>query len=170
MIIFETERLIVRCYHNTKADYDNYFSLHGNPDVMQYIRPAQTREVSDAKFEETILDWPPHPYLCRWAVDEKSGGNFVGSFVIIPILDDVEKIQLGYSFLPEYWGKGFATEVTRAGLDYFRNQTPLTELYAVTETPNIASQKVLLKNGFQFFGKKMEGEKELLIFIMKRAG
>ena len=168
MIIFETERLIVRQYNNTMADYYNYFSLHGNPDVMQYIRAAQTREVSDTKFEETILDWPPHPYLGRWAVNEKSNGKFIGSFVIIPIPDDVEKIQLGYSFLPEYLGKGFATEVTKAGLEYFRDQTPLTELYAVTETPNIASQKVLLKNGFQFFDKKMEGEKELLIFVLKK--
>jgi ribosomal-protein-alanine N-acetyltransferase len=135
---------------------------------MQYIRPEQTREEADAKFEETILNIPPHPFLGRWAVDEKSSGKFVGSFVIIPIPDDVEKIQLGYSFIPEYWGKGFATEVTKAGLDYFRNQTPLTEVFAVTETANIASQKVLLKNGFQPFGNKMEGEKELSIFIVRR--
>jgi ribosomal-protein-alanine N-acetyltransferase len=166
MIIFETERLIVRQY--TTADYENYFSLHGNPDVMQYIRPAQTREDSDAKFEETILHVPPHPFLGRWAVDEKASGIFVGSFVIIPIPEDVEKIQLGYSFLPGYWGKGFATEVTKAGLDYFRDQTPLTEIYAVTETPNIASQKVLLKAGFQPFYSKMEGEKELKIFVVKK--
>lgn len=174
-IVFETERLIVRRYNNTKADYDNYFSLQGNEAVMQYIRPAQTREDSDAKFEETILNVPPHPFLGRWAVDEKSSGKFVGSFVIIPMPDDVEKIQLGYSFVPAYWGKGFATEVTKAGLDYFRDQTPLTEIYAVTETPNIASQKVLLKNGFQFFEKKMpacpvgrEGEKELLLFVVRK--
>jgi RimJ/RimL family protein N-acetyltransferase len=44
--------------------------------------------------------------------------------------------------------------VTKAGLDYFHNKTPLNEVYGVTETPNIASQKVLLKNGFQFFGKR----------------
>ena len=166
MIIFKTERLIVRRY--TAADYDNYFSLHGNPDVMQYIRPAQTREDSDAKFEETILNVPAHAFLGRWAVDEKSSGKFIGSFVIIPIPGDEEKIQLGYSFVPASWGKGFATEVIKAGLDYFQNQTPLTEIYAVTENPNIASQKALLKNGFQFFEKKMEGEKELLIFIVKR--
>ena len=165
-IIFETERLIVRQY--TASDYGNYFSLHGNPDVMQYIRPAQTREDSDAKFEETILYAPPHPFLGRWAVDEKSSGKFVGSFVIVPIPDDAEKIQLGYSFLPEYWGNGFATEVAKAGLDYFRDQTPLTEIYGVTETPNIASQKVLVKAGFQPFAKKMEGEKELRVFVVKR--
>jgi ribosomal-protein-alanine N-acetyltransferase len=82
-IVFETERLIVRLY--TPGDYDNYFSLHGNPEVMQYIRAAQTRIESDAKFEETILHLPPHPYLGRWAVNEKNSKKFVGSFVIIPI-------------------------------------------------------------------------------------
>ena len=75
---------------------------------------------------------------------------------------------MGYSFTPENWGKGFATEVTRAGLDYFRNNTPLTEIYAVTESPNIASQKVLLKAGFSIYGNKMEGEKELVVFIVRK--
>lgn len=164
--IFETKRLIVRRF--TADDYDNYYLLQGDPEVMRYIRPVKTRKESDAKFEETILYAAAHPYLGQWAVVEKHSGNFIGSFVIIPIPDDIERIQLGYSFLPEYWGKGFATEVTREGVNYFYNKTPLTEIYGVTETPNIASQKVLLKNGFQFFEKKMEGEKELLIFIVKR--
>ncbi|MGB3155744.1 MAG: GNAT family N-acetyltransferase [Chitinophagaceae bacterium] len=164
--IFETERLIVRQY--TRADYDNYFSLHGNPVVMQYIRPAQTREDSDAKFEETILNVAEHSFMGRWAVVEKSSGKFIGSFVIIPIPDDMEKTQLGYSFLPEHWGKGFATEVTMAGLKYFYNKTPLFEIYAVTETPNVASQKVLLKAGFLPFGNKFEKEKELKVFIFRR--
>jgi ribosomal-protein-alanine N-acetyltransferase len=166
MNIFETERLIVRPF--TADDYDNYFLLHGNPEVMQYIRPAQIKEEADAKFEETILYAAPHPFLGRWAVDEKETGNFIGSFVIVPIPNDEEKIQLGYSFLPSKWGKGFATEVTKAGLEYFHHQTPLTEIYGVTETPNIASQKVLLKAGFQFFSNQKEGEKELLVYIVKR--
>ena len=167
MIIFETERLLVRPY--TKSDYDNYFSLHGNAKVMQYIRPAQTREEADAKFEETILNVSVHPFMGRWAVVEKNSGIFIGSFVFIPIPDELEKTQLGYSFLPEYWGKGYATEVTMAGVNYFYTKTPLLEIYGVTETPNLASQKVLLNAGFQPFATKMEGEKELLVFIVKRS-
>jgi hypothetical protein len=84
------------------------------------------------------LNVPVHPFMGRWAVVEKSSGKFIGSFVIIPIPDDIEKTQLGYSFLPEHWGKGLATEVTMAGLNYFYNKTPLLEIYAVTETPNVA--------------------------------
>ncbi|HMK26062.1 MAG TPA: GNAT family N-acetyltransferase [Chitinophagaceae bacterium] len=173
MTIFETERLIVRKF--TDTDADDYFALNSNEDVMRYIRPVRTREECDKLFNETVLKGFADNYKGIWAIHEKEGGKLIGCFVIMPIPEDIEKTQLGYSFLPEYWGKGFATEVTKAGLDYFRNQTPLTEIYAVTETPHIASQKVLLKNGFQFFEKKMpacpvgrEGEKELLIFIVKR--
>ncbi len=165
-MIFETERLKVRQWN--EADHDNFFALHGNAAVMQYIRAVHTREQSDARFEETILQAPPHPYMGRWAVEEKASKQFIGSFIIAPIPDDPEKTQLGYSFLPEHWGKGYATEVTVEGLHYFRENTPLPEIYAVIETPNIASHKVLLKAGFEPHSKKMEGEKELLVFIVRR--
>lgn len=168
MIIFETQRLRVR--HFTSADYDNFFALQGNAEVMQYIRPPRTREESDGFLTDKILTASPTDFKGYWVVEKKDSGLFVGCFVIIPIPTDIEKTQLGYSFLPEYWGKGYATEVTKEGLNYFKYKTPLTELYAVTETPNIASQKVLLKNGFESFGNKWEGEKELLIFIVRRDG
>ncbi len=165
-VIFETQRLRVR--HFTAADYDNFFSLQGNAEVMQYIRPPRTKEESDSFLTDKILTTLPTDFKGYWAVEEKATRLFIGSFVIIPIPDDVEKTQLGYSFLPAHWGKGFATEATKEGLNYFRDKTPLTELYAVTETPHIASQKVLLKAGFQFFNSKMEGEKELLVYVVRR--
>jgi RimJ/RimL family protein N-acetyltransferase len=165
-IIFETERLIVRKF--TNADADEYYVLNSNEDVMRYIRPIRTREECDKLFNETVLKGFEESYKGIWAITEKASGNFIGCFVIMPIPDDMEKTQLGYSFFPEYWGRGYATEATKEGLNYFRDKTPLTEIYAVTEAPHIASQKVLLKNGFEFLEKKMEGEKELLVFVVKR--
>ena len=166
-IIFETERLIIRQY--TKEDKDNFFLLNGNETVMQYIRPISTKEESDKFLLKNIAMYISNPHRGRWAALEKTTGQFVGSFAIIPIPDDVEKIQLGYSLLPENWGKGYATELTNAGLAYFFANESLPEIYGVTEVPNTASQKVLLKAGFQSFGTKMEGEKELLVFILKRS-
>jgi RimJ/RimL family protein N-acetyltransferase len=166
MIVFETARLTVR--HFTVADYDNYFYLQGDAEVMRYIRPPRTREESDLFLTEKILAAPPGDCKGYWAVEEKGSHLFVGCFVIIPIPDDLEKTQLGYSFLPEHWGKGYATEVAVAGVQYFRDNTSLSEIYGVTEAPHIASQKVLLKAGFIPFGKKTEGQVELLVFIIKR--
>jgi len=166
MTIFETQRLTVR--HFTAADADNYFLLQGDPVVMQYIRAPRTREESDTYLAEKILAANPADYKGYWIVEEKESGKFVGCFVIISIPDDEEKTQLGYSFLPEHWGKGYATEVSKAGVDYFYNRTPLPEIYGVTETANLVSEKVLLKAGFSFHTTKMEGEKELKVFIIKK--
>lgn len=164
--LFETERLIVRQF--TTADYDNHFLLTGNEDVMRYIRPVKNKEESDLYFNEVVLDAPAHAFQGRWAVEEKETNRFIGSFAIISIPDDVEKTQMGYSFLPEYWGRGLASEIVAAGLKYFREKIPLQEIYGVTEKENIASQKVLLKNGFIPFGEKKEGEIELDVFVYKR--
>ena len=166
MIIFETDRLRVR--HFTISDADNYFSLQSNPDVMQYIRPPRTRDESDTFLKEKILTTAADDFKGIWLVEEKETGLFLGCFVIIPLPNDTVNIQLGYSFLPQYWGKGYATEVATAGVNYFRNKTPLNEIYGVTEVPNVASQKVLLKAGFIFHASKMEEGKELLVFVLRK--
>lgn len=165
-VIFETDRLLVRRY--TKEDFENFFRLNGDAEVMRYIRPVQSREEAIAAFEKQLDDYEAMPGFGRWAVHLKTTYEFVGSFAMIPIPDEPAKLQLGYAFPKESRGKGYATELTIAGLDHFRNQTTLPEIYAVTETPNVASQKVLLKAGFQPFGMKMEGDKELLVFIVRR--
>lgn len=164
--IFESNRLRVR--HFVAGDADNYFALQGNPDVMRYIRSPRTREESDTFLNEKILAAAPGDFKGFWVVEQKDTGLFVGCFVIIPIPDDVEKTQLGYSFLPGHWGKGYATEVTKEGVNYFYNRTPLNEIYGVVESENIASKKVLLKAGFIPHTTKMEGEKELEIFIIRK--
>lgn len=164
-IIFETERLIVRRY--TQADKDNFYSLSGNEDVMRYIRPVQTKDESDKFLSENISIYEKHPMMGRWAVDEISSGKFIGSFAVIYIPDS-DKIQLGYSLKKEEWGKGYATELTIAGLHYVFNKMKLPLIYGVTEKDNTASQKVLLKIGFQFETTFKESDKELLRFIIYR--
>ena len=158
-IIFETERLRVRYF--TAEDYDNYFSLQGNPEVMQYIRPARSREESDSFLKDKILPSSKDDFRGYWAVEKKESHEFIGCFVIIPLPEDDTKTQMGYSFLPQYWGNGFATEVAIKGVEYFYTRTPLPEIYGVTEIPNIASQKVLQKAGFGFHRQTKEEGRDL---------
>jgi ribosomal-protein-alanine N-acetyltransferase len=165
-IIFQTERLFVRQY--TIKDADNFFSLAGDPLVMQYIRDVSTREESDRFLHENIHSYKARPLEGRWAVHDKQSGEFVGSFAIIPLPSKPGEIQLGYSLLPAHWGKGYATELAIAGLDFFRKNFKVPVIYAVTEKPNIASQKVLLKAGFSAAGSFIEKTKELLLFTFER--
>lgn len=168
MIIFETPRLIVRQF--TAEDTDNFFSINGNIDVVRYIRKPLDREASDKFLSENITFYKQNPKLGRWGVEEKDTKDFVGSFALIPLPfeDEKDKLQIGYALLPSAWGKGYATELTATGKDYYFQQYALNELHAITSLPNIASQKVLIKCGFAENGQKPIEQEMLQRFIYYR--
>ena len=157
-IVFTTERLVVRHY----ADHDagNFFLLNSDPEVMRYIRAITNRADTDLFFAEVMRYSKENPAYGRMAVVEKESGVFVGSFAIIPI-EQTDLMQLGYSLLPEYWGRGYATELVKWGLKYIFTRTAIEEIFGVTESLNTASQHVLLKSGFKPHSTVMEGEKKL---------
>lgn len=160
-MIFQTERLLIRPYIQT--DFENFFRMSNDEEVMRYIRPVQTRLEAEVFFKKIMADYELRPGLGRWAMLTNPGNIFVGSFAVIPVENSTD-IQLGYSLLPEYWGKGYAFESVRGGLDYAFNILKLEKVLGVTESPNTASQKVLTKAGFQYERQFMEGEKLLLVF------
>jgi len=167
-IIFETTRLTVRQF--THADTDNFFLINGNEEVVRYIRKPMNKEDADKFLLQNIEFYSTNPHLGRWAAEEKHSGIFVGSFALIPLPfeDEKEKLQIGYALLPSAWGKGYATELTMTGKDYYFLHQPFDELHAITSIPNTASQKVLLKCGFTENGTKHEGAELLQRFIVKR--
>lgn len=165
-IIFETDRLLVRQYV-FKKDANNFFLLNSDEEVMRYIRSTKSKEDCDAFLKQIIESYKTNPLIGRWAAEEKAKEKFVGSFAIIPI-EGTEDIQLGYAFLKDNWGKGFASELTKAGLDYYFKNTKANHIYAIAEPANTASHNVLFKNGFVNHGVKREGDKELMQFIYKK--
>lgn len=167
-IIFETDRLIVRQYV-FDIDADNFFAVNGDEEIMRYIRGVKTREECDTFLKENIESYKTNPLMGRWAVYEKTNGKFVGSFAFIPV-EGTDNSQLGYALLKEYWGKGFATELTREGIKYVFSKTNLNEVYGITQIENAESQKVLLKSGFTHYKNYKEEEKQMISYIIKREG
>jgi ribosomal-protein-alanine N-acetyltransferase len=165
-IIFETERLIVRQYV-LETDADNFFAINGDEEVMRYIRTTKSREECDTFFKKNIEAYKTNPLMGRWAVYEKATGKFIGSFAFIPV-EGSEDSQLGYALLKEYWGKGFATELTKEGIKYVFEKTDLNEVYGITQVENTDSQKVLLKSGFKHHRNYKEDGKDISCFIIKR--
>jgi RimJ/RimL family protein N-acetyltransferase len=59
----------------------------------------------------------------------------------------VDEVEVGYGFMPEYWGRGLATEIAQACIRLGFNQLGLKTLVAVTTHANVASQYVMRKAG-----------------------
>ena len=67
-------------------------------------------------------------------------------FVGLKINED--KAEISYIFDSDYTGEGYCSEVVKVLVDISFNKLNLTKLYAYTKEDNIASIKVLTKNGF----------------------
>jgi RimJ/RimL family protein N-acetyltransferase len=52
---------------------------------------------------------------------------------LIPI-EGTDKMQIGYSLMPEFWGKGYATELTIEGLKYVFTKTSSNYLWSYGRT------------------------------------
>lgn len=145
-MIFETARLLVRQYNFDDAE--NFYLLNSDKDVMKYIRTPKTRQQAFQFLQENIEYYNDFPLYGRWALIEKSNQEFIGSFMIRPSTAVTNEIELGYAMFKNYWGKGYATESVKGGLDIAFRQLKLPSIIAITQTENISSQKVLLKCGF----------------------
>jgi len=62
------------------------------------------------------------------------------------------KAEIGYWIGEEYWGKGIATEALKKIIAIALNDLKLKRIYAGTFEDNIASEKLLLKCGFEYEG------------------
>ena len=65
-------------------------------------------------------------------------------------------ISIGYRLRPEYWGKGIATSLASALLDFIKNETEVELITAHVLPDNKASAKSILKNGFEYLLTKEE--------------
>ncbi len=155
------------CRHFTMDDLEGFHGLNGNEEVMKYIRPVTTFEESKEKLINSIAEYETKPELLRFALVEKESNKFVGCFVIFPLdkeHTDEQGFQVGYSLLVEHWGKGFATEITHAGIEYAFNEMKLDAVFAVTTNNHAASQHVLIKNGFKLIKEYKEDEADLHLY------
>ena len=64
--------------------------------------------------------------------------------------DTLPDVDLGYAFLPAYYGQGYAFEACSALLPYARQQLGLTRLIAITSPDNEPSKALLRKLGMRF--------------------
>ena len=150
-VYLETERLILR--RLTRADAENLFLLESDPAVMRFINGGKPtpREV----IENEMLPWLLGEYRHAegygvWAAIEKSTGDFIGRVSLRAHEGGLEKVELGYRLRRSAWGKGYATEASRALVDKGFSELGARRIFAETMTVNAASRRVMEKVGLKF--------------------
>jgi RimJ/RimL family protein N-acetyltransferase len=150
-VLLETERLILRRF--TMADAQLLEQLDSDPDVMRYINggtPSTEDEVLDyLKWWLTYHD--RGPVYGFYAAIEKATGEFVGWFHFRPGegAGPLEP-ELGYRLVQRAWGRGLASEGSRALVEFAFKDLAVERVYATTMAINVASRRVMEKAGLRF--------------------
>ena len=88
--------------------------------------------------------------LQYWPVFLLENDAFAGCCGLRPYKQGKQIFELGFHFLPQFWGKGLATEAAQAVIAHAFGPLRLKGLIAGHHPDNVASKKVLEKLGFRY--------------------
>ena len=149
MIVAETPRLLIR--HLTAADAAFTVQLLNEPSFINNIADRGVRTLEDALHylaDGPIKSYQKHGYGL-FLVELASTGEALG-FCGLLYRDYLLETDIGFAFLPQYWGQGYALEAAKAVVQYGYHKLCLPRIVGLTSAGNIPSVKVLTKLGLQF--------------------
>lgn len=142
----ETERLVLRAFR--EGDAEPLAAIHGDEQVMRYLG-GMTDGSAHSAFN-TILGYLGHWHLRgfgRWAVEEKASGRMIGRTGFYENAHEWPGNELGWTFVREMWGKGYATEAARAARDFGFERLGMSRVFSMINPQNAASQAVAKRLG-----------------------
>jgi RimJ/RimL family protein N-acetyltransferase len=145
--VIDTGRLVLRKF--TLDDLEAFFALCSRQEIIRYAQSTPLASLDEARammHAAPFHDYATHGYgrfACVW----KETGEVIG-FSGLKYVPEISDTELGYRFLPEYWGRGLATEAGRASIEFARSDLCLKRLVALVHPDNVASASVVTKLGF----------------------
>ncbi len=143
-----TDRLILRAFR--EDDEQAIAALHCDPEVVRYLTPNGEPQPSLAEAWDHIAKHLGHWFLKgygKWAVDERASGRFVGRVGLYDPPYDWVGIELGWTFLRDAWGKGYATEAGAAAMRWGFETLAVDEIVSAIHPDNAASIRVAKRLG-----------------------
>ena len=140
--IIETQRLILRPLR--VSDAADVFEWVGDPVVNRYMPYALYQNVRQVEVWIASLGDKDEFGFCL-----KETGKVIGAGSVT-MNPEENAYELGYNLNRAFWGNGYATEASRAMIQWAYHQRGARDFYACHATANAASGRVILKCGFQF--------------------
>ncbi len=144
---FETRRLVAE--RLSPEHLPALRVLHEDPAVMAHLGGVRNEEETQRYLEKNLSHWADHGFgvwMLRPVGEETVIGRVILRWLFI---GSDRELEIGFTFMPSYWGKGLATEAAQACIRLARANLDVEELVGVTLPANEASKAVLSKLGFR---------------------
>lgn len=143
----ESNRLRFRSINN--QDYNKWLPFFENPVTRQYWNANyEAPEIEcvnwyKRQFERYEKNLGGHNVL----IEKKTNLLLGHCGLLVQTVNDSEALEIGYSLLPQFWNKGFATEAAKKCKDYAFENGLADELISIISLSNLPSAQVARKNG-----------------------
>jgi RimJ/RimL family protein N-acetyltransferase len=149
MTVLETDRLSLHKFVIEDAPF--IYKLVNDPSWLRFIGDRGVHSLEDA--QKYILNGPVSSYerfgFGLYLAKTKRNELPIGMCGLIK-RDFMEDVDIGYAFLPEFWGLGYAQEAAAAVMEHGKRDFGLKRIVAVVSPGNVSSIKLLKKLGFKF--------------------
>ena len=161
MTLISTTRLSIRPI--TLADAAFYLQLVNNPSWLQYIGDRNIHSLAEAQtaLQNGAVAMQQKLGFSLYLTLNTATGLPVGICGLIK-REELEDIDLGYAFLPQYQGQGYAREAAEGVMSYAKDTLQLKRLLAITDVDNQKSIQLLEKLNFKFIKKIVYGKESNL--------
>ena len=149
MRVLETDRLILRWLEPGDAPF--ILELLNQPSFLHFIGDRGVGTIEEAR--KYIRQGPGRSYAEQgfglYMVELKDDLKPIGMCGLLR-RETLEDVDLGFAFLPQFWGQGYAYESTKAVLAHGKADFDLKRIVAVTASDNQASIRLLERLGMRF--------------------
>ena len=145
---FATRRLLAE--RVTAAHWLDLRRMDEDDSFMARLGGPRDVDGTVAYLQMNLKHWADHGFG-MWMLRDAVSKAIIGRAILRHLdVEGVDEIEVGYGFMPEYWGRGLATEVARACVKMGFGRLGVETLVAITTPDNLASQHVMRKAGLVY--------------------
>lgn len=155
--ILETERCLVR--ETTVEDVDDFYRIYRDPSITEYMEPLYADPEEERVYARDYIDQVYAFYhFGIWTVVEKDSGEIIGRAGIC-FREGFDDPELGFVIAADRQGRGLATEICRAVLQYGFQELGFERIHAFVQPDNLASLRVCDKLEMENLGRvELQGQ------------
>ena len=148
MNAFSTPRLLAE--RLTAEHWPDLRRMDQDDGFMELLGGARDEAGTRVYLEQNLKHWDDHGFG-MWMLRDAATAAVIGRAIVRHLdVEGVDEVEVGYGFMPEYWGRGLATEIARACIRIGRDQLGLDSMVAITRPANVASQRVMVNAGLVY--------------------